>query len=140
MFKMFQVVWLTVLFVLSNNALAKEETPTSLTGATVVTAEKVIALFDELDELIIVDSRKNSDRIKGFIPDSLHLANTETNADSLAKIIATKATPVVFYCNGITCKRSYEAAQIAIKLGYSEVYWFRGGIAEWRANSFPVEK
>ena len=47
-------------------------------------------------------------------------------------------TPVTFYCNGMNCDRSDKAAVIAIDCGYSEVYWFRGGIEELRARKYPL--
>jgi PQQ-dependent catabolism-associated CXXCW motif protein len=40
--------------------------------------------------------------------------------------------PLVFYCAGQRCWESYNAALRAINLGYSKVYWYRGGIAAWR--------
>ena len=61
-------------------------------------------------------------------------------ATEKAAIIETKATPVIFYCNGVKCDRSVKSAQIALDNGYTNIYWFRGGIEEWRANGFPIEK
>lgn len=116
------------------------DTPESLAGTTLVSAEKVIDLFDELDELVILDARKDADWNKGHIPDAVHLVNTKTDAASLAAIIETKATPVIIYCNGIKCDRSVKSAQIALDNGYTNIYWFRGGIEEWRAKGFPIEK
>ena len=107
-----------------------EEMPMSFPGVTTVSAEQMLDLVDAHDDLVIIDSRKPSDYEKGHIPDVVHLVNTDTNADTLAANIATKDTPVCFYCNGVTCARSGEAAQVAVKEGYSKVYWLRGGIAE----------
>jgi PQQ-dependent catabolism-associated CXXCW motif protein len=38
---------------------------------------------------------------------------------------------LVFYCEDAACWRSYNAAQRAHHLGYGNVGWFRGGLAEW---------
>ena len=119
-------------------AQAAEE-PMSYDGATTVNAEQLLDLVDSNDNLVIIDSRKQADYDKGHIPDVVHLINTETNADSLAQAIASKDTPVCFYCNGPTCHRSGDAAQKAVAEGYSKVYWFRGGIAEWKEKGYPVE-
>jgi len=40
-------------------------------------------------------------------------------------------TPLVFYCNGHTCAKSYQAAQLAISLGFIEVFVYDGGIFDW---------
>lgn len=116
----------------------KKETPQFLEGTVRVSAEEMIELVEKFDDLVIVDSRKKSDVAKGFIEGAVSLPNTETNASTLAKHVATKATPVAFYCNGIKCGRSYKAAKIALAEGYSKVYWFRGGIQEWEAKGLPI--
>ena len=125
--------------VLSFSAIAgKKETPESLEGATVITAAEVIDLIGKFDDLVLIDSRKISDLEKGFIEGAISLPNTDTDNASLAKIIPTKATPVIFYCNGSKCGRSYKAAVIAIKAGYVKVFWFRNGITEWESQGFPI--
>ena len=123
-----------------NPGFAKEDTPDTLDGTTKVSAEKVIELMQNTADLVVIDSRKPSDRAKGFIETSIGLPNTETNEASLAKHIKSKITPVAFYCNGIKCGRSYQAAKIAISLGYKNIYWFRGGWDEWSQKGFPAMK
>jgi rhodanese-related sulfurtransferase len=58
---------------------------------------------------------------------------------SLAKLAgADKFTPVVFFdmdANSIHC---YKAVRQAVILGYSNVYWFRGGLKEWLNKGLPV--
>jgi rhodanese-related sulfurtransferase len=53
-------------------------------------------------------------------------------------LIGTHMTPVIFYCNGVRCDRSGRAVRIAVACGYRDVYWFRGGIEEWRVKQFPL--
>jgi PQQ-dependent catabolism-associated CXXCW motif protein len=38
---------------------------------------------------------------------------------------------LVFFCAGNRCWLSYNAALRAMRLGYREVYWYRGGIDAW---------
>ena len=118
----------------------KKDTPQSLDGTTLITAEQLIDLVDTKDDLVIIDSRKPSDRALGYIPGSIALPNTDTTPESLATHLESKTTPVVFYCNGAKCARSYEAAEIAVKDGYSEIYWFRTGWAAWEDSGYPIEK
>ncbi len=116
----------------------KKETPQFLEGTVRVSAEEMIELVEKYDDLVIIDSRKKSDVAKGYIEGAVSLPNTETNAETLAKVIPSKSTHVVFYCNGIKCGRSYKAAKIALAEGYNNIYWFRGGIQEWEAKGLPV--
>ena len=132
-------VFLLSLF-LGNTALAGETTPESLAGTTKVSAEEVIGLLEKHADLVLIDARKSSDHNKGYIEGSVALPNTDTTAESLAKHIKTKNTPIVFYCNGVKCGRSVESAKKALDAGYSKVYWFRGGWEEWTNKGLPVTK
>ena len=42
-------------------------------------------------------------------------------------------------CNGTECWKSYKATRTAVAAGYTKVYWFRGGMPEWREKHMPVE-
>jgi len=120
-------------------AQAGEITPEHIAGTTKVTADDVIDLVDKFDDLLIIDARTAADYEKGHISDSINLSNVDTNEASLAKIIPKKTTPVVFYCNGIKCGRSVKSCQVAVAAGYKNIYWMRGGIAEWKENGYPIE-
>lgn len=59
--------------------------------------------------------------------------------DALARIAGhDKARPLVFFCSGVRCWLSYNAAVRAIRGGYVNVYWYRGGIDAWRAAGLPT--
>lgn len=124
----------------TNVVSAAESTPEQIDGTKRITAEELIDLVSEMPDLVIIDARKSSDRAKGYIEGSIGLPNTETTPASLAKHIATKTTPVCFFCNGVKCGRSVEASKIAVKEGYSKVYWFRGGWDEWSGKGLPAMK
>jgi len=125
----------------ANNAFAETEAvPEQIEGVTRISAEKLIDLLDEYDDLVIIDARKPSDRAKGFIEDSIPLPDFDTNAATLAQHLASKSTPVIFYCNGEKCGRSVKSSKLAVTEGYSKVFWFRGGWAEWVEKGYPVDK
>jgi PQQ-dependent catabolism-associated CXXCW motif protein len=46
--------------------------------------------------------------------------------------------PLVFFCAGVQCWESYNAALRALRMGYREVYWYRGGVDAWRAAGLPL--
>jgi len=114
-----------------------EDSPESIEGTTKVTAEQLIELVGEIPNLIIVDSRIPGDRKQGFIEGSISLPDVDTNCESLAKTIAKKTSPVLFYCNGVKCGRSAKAIVIAKSCGYNNIHWFRGGFEEWLAKDYP---
>jgi rhodanese-related sulfurtransferase len=48
-----------------------------------------------------------------------------------------KTRPIVFYCNGKTCPKSYEAARrTATRVGFANVYAYDAGIADW-VKAYP---
>jgi PQQ-dependent catabolism-associated CXXCW motif protein len=49
-----------------------------------------------------------------------------------------KAAPIVFYCLSSECWLSYNATLRALRLGYVNAMWYRGGINAWSAAGLPV--
>lgn len=124
------------------------DTPLSLEGASVVNAIQVKEL--QTQGTPIVDARIPAEYEEGHIPQSLHIyyieksaktANFNPQPDSfdLNKLPANKNAGVVFYCNAGPCWKGYKAAAAAIRAGYKKVYWFRGGLPEWKDKGYPVE-
>ena len=50
-----------------------------------------------------------------------------------------RARALVFFCVSRTCWLSYNSALRAVRLGYREVYWYRGGLEAWRAAGGELE-
>lgn len=113
------------------------KSPEYIEGSTRVSAEEFIDLVGKIPDLVIIDSRIAGDRKQGYVEGSLSLPDVDTTCESLAKKIPNKATPTMFYCNGIKCGRSAKAVKIALSCGYSNIYWFRGGFEEWLAKGYP---
>lgn len=129
-----------LLIISSVNAAEQKDAPNAIKGTTKVFAEDVIDLAEKIPNLIIIDARIHSDRRQGFIEGSISLPDIDTNCKSLAKIIPKKIDPVLFYCNGVKCGRSVVSSRVALKCGYNNIYWFRGGYEEWKAKGFPNVK
>jgi rhodanese-related sulfurtransferase len=118
----------------------KVDYPDSIPGTTKVDAEKLLDLANTIPNLIIIDARITKDRAQGYIEGSVSLQDIDTNCDSLAKKIPEKTTPVLFYCNGPKCGRSVKSSRKALKCGYTNIYWFRGGFEEWKNKNYPFLK
>ena len=133
---------LLALFCLAGTPANSESytSPETIGGTHKIEAEGLIQLVNQNENQIIIDSRISSDRKLGYIAGSISLQDTDTNCESLAQIIPEKSDPVIFYCNGPSCRRSDNAVVIAVDCGYTEVYWFRGGIEAWKAGNYPIQK
>lgn len=120
--------------------IPKAIVPDHITGAKTLTAENFIKLVTTDPDLIIVDSRIKDDRVQGYIEGSISLPDIDTNCIELGKIIPSKVTSVMFYCNGIKCERSSIAVKIAKSCQYKNIYWLRGGLEEWKEKGFQYIK
>jgi rhodanese-related sulfurtransferase len=133
---------------LTPHAALATETPASLEGTTVVNADQVKELMAK--GAAVIDTRVANEyadaHIKGarnvpYKEKSAKAADFDASQDSfeLAKVSADKNAAVVFYCNAGECWKSYKASKVAVKAGFKKVYWFRGGMPEWKGKGYPVE-
>ena len=61
--------------------------------------------------------------------------------DAVAKFAAgDKGRPIVFFCADRECWLSYNAALRAIAAGYTNIMWYRGGIAAWLHAGEPMSQ
>lgn len=114
--------------------------PENIPGVSRVDAEAVLSLVEKSPQLVIVDSRIAMDRKQGYLEGSISLPDVETNCATLARIIPRKDRPALFYCNGVNCGRSAVAVKIARQCGYTRLYWYRGGFADWKQKNYPYLK
>jgi rhodanese-related sulfurtransferase len=114
--------------------------PDSVAGTTRVTAETVVDLANSLPDLVIIDNRYAGEFEKGHIEGAVNLLDTHMQRADVAHLAARPDTPLLFYCNGERCLRSSHAAQMAVKWGYTRIYWFRGGWQEWLDKHLPVTR
>lgn len=74
-----------------------------------------------------------------LIPGSRHVPVPQVGEEVRRLGIPTDAE-IVVYCNGPTCPNSEQAAQKLEAFGFTNVSVFKGGLEEWKAASFPVER
>ena len=65
--------------------------------------------------------------------------DASTDHVELVKLPADKSAPLVFFCNGGECWKSYKASVLASKAGYTKSNWCRGGTPEWSAKGLPTQ-
>jgi rhodanese-related sulfurtransferase/ABC-type phosphate/phosphonate transport system substrate-binding protein len=123
-------------------------TPRALPGATVVDAKRVAQLLQE--GATYVDTRTEPEFKAGHVPGAVLVPYHEKSAKDadfdashdkfeVAKLGANRGAPLILACNGPECWKSFKAAQAAIKAGYQNVHWFRGGFPEWRSSGLKFD-
>lgn len=124
-----------------------ENVPDSIPGTTLVDGVKLIEMLGDNENFIVIDARATDGRAKaGWIPGSVHVGfgkgfDGKVQSEKLKKVLGSDMSqPFAAFCNGVRCDRSTTAVNAAKKLGYTNIYWYRGGWDDWTANGYPVEK
>jgi len=111
--------------------------PESVDGAISTSLEQARALYDQ--GAVFVDVRNPRLYAKKHIPGAFHLDLKYSFDEEKLAAVATKDQPIVIYCSGVKCSRSYRASEKAVSWGYTKVHYFRGGIVDWKKAGYPVE-
>ncbi|KTD24531.1 rhodanese-like domain-containing protein [Legionella maceachernii] len=93
--------------------------------------------LDANPNLCLIDVRELHEWQTLRIPGALHIPKDELPFSIEAKIPDCD-TPIYLHCKGGV--RSLYAANCLLTKGYKEVYSVDGGIAEWAASGYPIEK
>jgi PQQ-dependent catabolism-associated CXXCW motif protein len=124
-------------------------TPTAIPGGRIVTTEQLReAILGGRRQFLLLDAWYDFNHQS--LPGALHLPYSGSPGDFNDMVQAqlwqqlyqltggNPGYPLVFFCAGSGCWESYNAALRAIYMGYSNVYWYRGGVASWRAANLPL--
>jgi PQQ-dependent catabolism-associated CXXCW motif protein len=124
-------------------------TPLTVPGARTVTTPELRKLLQSESQPVLIDVLgSNGHRT---LPGAVWLPGAgrgESFDDEiqarLAQTLAAltggdRARPLVFYCASPLCWLSYNTSLRAVRLGYSDVMWYRGGIQAWGASGGALE-
>jgi rhodanese-related sulfurtransferase len=115
------------------------DTPDALAGVRVVSVAEARGL---IGSAAFFDVRPSISYGRGHIKSASTLPYEERSAKSVGfdpsedhfdvkRLPKDKAMPIVFYGDGRTGWKSYKAAAVASRAGYSNVKWLRVGTAGW---------
>ncbi|SVE16205.1 uncharacterized protein METZ01_LOCUS469059 [marine metagenome] len=89
-------------------------------------------------KVTVIDVMGGSSYKKGHVPSAISFAQHGKN---LAKVLPKdKNALVVAYCGGPSCKAYKRAADLAAKLGYTNVKHMSAGISGWKKAGEKTEK
>lgn len=134
-------------FTMGAQAVAAES-PGSIAGATIVTAEQARQAIDK--GVPVFDLRTPTEFAEGSVKGAVTLPYKEKSTkvldfdaslDSfdLSKLPADRSAPVLLYCAGIECWKSFKGAAVAVKAGFKKVMVMRGGWPEWKSKGYPIQ-
>lgn len=95
----------------------------------IYTVEKLAQDYGKVE---IVDVRSEYEFGTLHIKGAVNIPLNNTDFPSTVKNLAAKANkPLVFYCNGKTCAKSYKAARQAERSGLKNMFAFDAGVFDW---------
>jgi len=86
----------------------------------------------------IIDVNGSRSYAAGHIPGAIDFAKHKDNL--AAALPADKNALIVAYCGSPSCGAYARAAEAAVKLGYTNVRHYAGGISGWKEAGEPTEK
>lgn len=117
-------------------------TPMEIPGAKVVSTKDLIAMLANENKPVLVAAYGSPTMIPGSVvmdgagEDRLLGMDRDKFPKALARLTSDdKSKPIVIYCHHSKCWLSYNAVLHAVELGYTNVYWYRGGQDAWKAAS-----
>ena len=120
-----------LLFTQSYTLLADETFPHRSLYPRVATIE-LVDLYNKRNDVVIIDVRSSYEYNTLHIKGAQHLAlNDREFVTTLQLLRKQDGRPLIFYCNGHTCKKSYKATQKAMRGNIDNVFAYDAGIFEW---------
>jgi len=121
-------------------------TPRSVPGAKTITTRELVELYKRSRPVLInvLDWTEGAFALPGTVwiqgMGKAQLSGSEylELRSLLAQIAPDKTAPLVVYCLSWECWLSYNATLTASDLGYTNLYWYRGGISAWNQARLPV--
>lgn len=94
-----------------------------------ITTDELLAVYNKA---IIVDARNAAEYNVIHMTGAANILVGKMTEAKLLKLRPKKDNrPLVFYCNGITCAKSYKASKKAIQWGFTTVRCYDPGIFAW---------
>ena len=101
-----------------------------------ITVEDIQRSRDAGEDLVLIDTREDSEWAAGHAAGSIHLGKGVIERD-IEKHAPDPSRKLVLYCGGGF--RSALAADALLKMGYTNVYSLAGGWRAWNQAQMPVE-
>lgn len=96
------------------------------------------ALHARLRAVHVVDVRSRYEFDTLHIRGARHIPLGPGFTDALGRLLSERDLPLVFYCNGKTCYKAYEACAKAREAGITRSHAFDAGVLDW-ARAYPDE-
>lgn len=95
-----------------------------------ISVDEAVIMMAQESDYIILDVRRADEFADGHIPNAINVANEDIGTDEISEL-PDKDQLIMVYCR--SGRRSKEAAEKLVKLGYTNIVEF-GGILDWTGD------
>ena len=131
-----RVILFAWIMLFSMHTQAEYSSPEHVEGSITISVEQAKALYDR--GVVFIDVRNPRLYAGGHIVGAHHLDLKNGFTEDAVAALVKRDEPVIIYCSGVECSRSYRASAKAVSWGFEQVHYFRGGIVDWKKAGYPV--
>jgi rhodanese-related sulfurtransferase len=102
----------------------------SSSGYRQISMDAAVNMMKDEENYIILDVRRPDEYAEGHIPGAINVPNEEIGSADISEL-PDKSQLILVYCR--SGRRSKEAAEKLVKLGYTNIVEF-GGILDWKGE------
>ena len=96
-----------------------------------ISMDEAVSMMAQETDYIILDVRRSDEFASGHIPNAINVANESIGTSEIPEL-PNKDQLIMVYCR--SGRRSKEAAEKLVKLGYTNIVEF-GGILDWTGET-----
>ncbi|MGM9644072.1 MAG: rhodanese-like domain-containing protein [Eubacteriales bacterium] len=100
-----------------------------------ISMDEAVAMMEQENGYIILDVRTPAEFAEKHIPNAINVPNENIGTDEISQL-PDKDQLIMVYCR--SGRRSKEAAEKLVKLGYTNIVEF-GGIIDWKGETVSGE-
>jgi rhodanese-related sulfurtransferase len=97
-------------------------------------------LIDNRDDLTVVEVLGEEYFNKFHLPGAHHVPLDESFAENIQAVAPDPSRPVLVYCLDTECDAAPRAARKMEQLGYTRVFDYEAGKADWKEAGLPIER
>ncbi|MDD5757885.1 MAG: rhodanese-like domain-containing protein [Desulfobulbaceae bacterium] len=94
----------------------------------------LVALGPEKGQYFLVDARPAKPYSEGHVPTAVSIPLPSLKKEGAPLLPANKDLHLIFYCGGLTCGLSTESAELAKKMGYTNIQVMLKGAPGWKKS------
>ena len=105
-----------------------------------ISRQQARELVDNRDDLTVVEVLGEDQFNRFHLPGAHNVPLGDSFAENIRKVAPEPGAPVLLYCRDAECDASPKAAKTMEQMGYTRVFDYEAGKADWKEAGLPIEE